>query len=160
MYYLCIRFWPKHPIVGPNAKNSKVLNGVPDINQAIGCLWWEEWKTHCKIWGPQKQLQNWFGGERRQSCALCRPAASDSTICRTRKESCLSGRKSHTRNVVYALRRTGGSNPSLSARKFGKPDRQTWKMRVVWLSFFCASPRPRYRLAYKRGPELVQNDGR
>ena len=32
-----------------------------------------------------------------------------------RKESCLSGRKSHTRNVVYALRRTGGSNPSLSA---------------------------------------------
>ena len=32
------------------------------------------------------------------------------------KESCLSGRKSHTRNVVYALRRTGGSNPSLSAK--------------------------------------------
>ena len=32
-------------------------------------------------------------------------------------ESCLSGRKSHTRNVVYALRRTGGSNPSLSAKK-------------------------------------------
>ena len=31
-------------------------------------------------------------------------------------ESCLSGRKSHTRNVVYALRRTGGSNPSLSAK--------------------------------------------
>ncbi len=33
------------------------------------------------------------------------------------KESCLSGRKSHTRNVVYALRRTGGSNPSLSAKR-------------------------------------------
>ena len=31
------------------------------------------------------------------------------------KESCLSGRKSHTRNVVYPLRGTGGSNPSLSA---------------------------------------------
>ena len=31
-------------------------------------------------------------------------------------ESCLSGRKSHTRNVVYALRRTGGSNPSLSVK--------------------------------------------
>ena len=30
-------------------------------------------------------------------------------------ESCLSGRKSRTRNAVYALRRTGGSNPSLSA---------------------------------------------
>ncbi len=31
------------------------------------------------------------------------------------KESCLSGRKSRTRNAVYALRRIGGSNPSLSA---------------------------------------------
>ena len=33
------------------------------------------------------------------------------------KESCLSGRKSRTRNAVYALRRIGGSNPSLSAVK-------------------------------------------
>ena len=32
------------------------------------------------------------------------------------EESCLSGRKSRTRNAVYALRRIGGSNPSLSAR--------------------------------------------
>ena len=32
-------------------------------------------------------------------------------------ESCLSGRKSRTRNAVYALRRTGGSNPSLSAKR-------------------------------------------
>ncbi len=31
-------------------------------------------------------------------------------------ESCLSGRKSRTRNAVYALCRTGGSNPSLSAK--------------------------------------------
>ena len=31
------------------------------------------------------------------------------------EESCLSGRKSRTRNAVYALRRIGGSNPSLSA---------------------------------------------
>ena len=33
------------------------------------------------------------------------------------EESCLSGRKSRTRNAVYALRRIGGSNPSLSAVK-------------------------------------------
>ena len=33
------------------------------------------------------------------------------------KESCLSGRKSRTRNAVYTLRCTGGSNPSLSAKK-------------------------------------------
>ena len=38
-------------------------SGVPDANQAKGCLRW---------------------GERRQSCALCRSATSDSAICRTR----------------------------------------------------------------------------
>ena len=39
------------------------------------------------------------------------------TLAVTDEESCLSGRKSRTRNAVYALRRIGGSNPSLSAVK-------------------------------------------
>ena len=43
-----------------------------------------------------------------------------STFAAAFEESCLSGRKSHTRNVVYPLRGTGGSNPSLSAKKKGR----------------------------------------
>ena len=57
-------------------------------------------------------------------------------------ESCLSGRKSHTRNVVYALRRTGGSNPSLSAKsshflqkKEGIPFRHSFLL-FLYLLFF------------------------
>ena len=51
-------------------------------------------------------------------------------------ESCLSGRKSHTRNVVYALRRTGGSNPSLSAsRKLGRVDTANKGVEIYSLLF-------------------------
>ena len=53
-------------------------------------------------------------------------------------ESCLSGRKSHTRNVVYALRRTGGSNPSLSAKSshfLQKKRRNTNLAFLLFLSF-------------------------
>ncbi len=39
------------------------------------------------------------------------------TFAARNEESCLSGRKSRTRNAVYTLRCTGGSNPSLSAKK-------------------------------------------
>ena len=58
-----------------------------------------------------------------------------SAFDQSEKESCLSGRKSHTRNVVYALRRTGGSNPSLSARKFGNVREMKKKRRTFLL--FC-----------------------
>ena len=44
-----------------------------------------------------------------------RMSKKSSTFAPAFEESCLSGRKSRTRNAVYALRRIGGSNPSLSA---------------------------------------------
>ena len=53
-------------------------------------------------------------------------------------ESCLSGRKSRTRNAVYALRRIGGSNPSLSAKRRVRDTEQNAKRNGGhWLPFFC-----------------------
>ena len=57
-----------------------------------------------------------------------------STFASENKESCLSGRKSRTRNAVYTLRCTGGSNPSLSAKK------RIGSNRIGTPNSFCEKP--------------------
>ena len=72
------------------------------------------------------------------------PAFDEST------ESCLSGRKSHTRNVVYALCRTGGSNPSLSAsRILGRVGTANKGVEIVFSTFFVPDSL-HCKIAYKR----------
>ena len=65
-----------------------------------------------------------------------RMSKKSSTFAPAFEESCLSGRKSRTRNAVYALRRIGGSNPSLSAKRRVRETEQDAKENESFRSHF------------------------
>ena len=74
----------------------------------------------CKKHEKYEKMRKTFGGLKKKQYLCSRFLKEITARGVLRKdiellESCLSGRKSRTRNAVYALRRTGGSNPSLSA---------------------------------------------
>ncbi len=89
-------------------KNTR--NGVPDANQAVGCLWWGRAETRVAFMPPS--------GIRCDRDVEGVGKLAEWSIAAVLK--------------TVDLRGSGGSNPSLSARKFGN----RWKMKKRKLTVF------------------------